>query len=57
MKVHPIRHAIFETTSPESIQILHHYSVLLKITPLYFFSSNLIFCRQKSLIKVKFLDF
>ena len=39
------------------IQILHHYSVSWKITPLYFFSSNLIYFGQKEPIKVKFSDF
>ena len=43
MKVHPIPHAIFETTRSGFIQILHHCSVSWKITPLYFFSSNLIY--------------
>ena len=42
MKVHPIPHAIFETTRSGFIQILHHCSVSWKITPLYFFSSNLL---------------
>ena len=43
MKVHLILHAIFETTRSGFIQILHHCSVSWKITPLYFFSSNLIY--------------
>ena len=43
MKVHPINYAIFETTRSGFIQILHHCSVSWKITPLYFFSSNLIY--------------
>ena len=42
MKVHPNPHAIFETTRPGFVWILHNCSVLWKITPLYFFSSNLI---------------
>ena len=42
MKVHPIPHVIFETTRAEFILIWHHCSVSFKITPLYFFSSNLI---------------
>ena len=42
MKVHPIPHAIFETTRSGFIQILHCCSVSWKITPPYFFSSNLI---------------
>ena len=35
MKVHPIPHAIFETTRSGFIQILHHCSVSWKITPPY----------------------
>ena len=42
MKVCPISPAIFETTRPGFTQILHHWSVLWKITCLYFFCSNLI---------------
>ena len=57
MKVHPIRHAIFETTRSGFIQILHHCSVSWKITPLYLFSSNLIYFGQKEHIKVKCSDF
>ena len=57
MKVHLIPHAIFDTTRPGFIQILHHYSVSWKITPVYFFSSNLIYFGQKHPIQVKFLDF
>ena len=41
IKVHPISHPIFENT------ILHHCSVPWKITPLYLFSSNLRYFRQK----------
>ena len=41
MKVHPIRHASFETTRSRFIQILHHFSVPWKISTQYFFSSNL----------------
>ena len=52
MKVHPIPHAIFETTRSGFIQILHHCSVSWKITPLYFFSSNLY-----TLDKKQFSDF
>ena len=37
MKVHPIPHAIFETTRSGFIQILHHCSVSWKITPLFFY--------------------
>ena len=46
MKVHLIPHVIFETTRLGFFQILHHWSVLWKITPLYFFSSNLIYFGQ-----------
>ena len=57
MKVHPIPHAIFETIRSGLIQILYHCSVSWKTTLLYFFSSNLIYFRQKEPIKVKFSDF
>ena len=36
MKVHPISHAIFETTRSVFNNILHHCSVSWKITPLHF---------------------
>ena len=52
MKVHPIPHTSFETTRSRFIQILHHCSVSWKITPLYFFSSNLY-----TLDKKQFSDF
>ena len=39
MKVLPILHANFETTRSGFIQVVHHYSVSWKITPLYFFTS------------------
>ena len=57
IKVHPIPHVIFETIRSGFIQILHHCSVSWKITPLYFFSSNLIYFGQKQPTEVKFLDF
>ena len=57
MKVHPISHAIFETTRSGFSQILHHCSMSWKITSLYFFSSNLIYFGQKVPIEVKLLDF
>ena len=41
MKVHLIPHASFEITRSRFIHIFHHCSVSWKITPLYFFSSNL----------------
>ena len=40
-EIYPIPHAIFETTSLGSIQILHHCSVSSKITPLYFLAKTL----------------
>ena len=40
MQVHPIPHAIFETTRPGFIQILHHCSMSWKITPLYFLTQT-----------------
>ena len=52
MKVHPIPHANFEAIRSRFIQILHHCSVSRKITPLYFFSSNLY-----TLDKKQFSDF
>ena len=50
MKIHPIPHAIFETTRSGFIQILHHCSVPWNINCLYF-------CRQKEPIEVKSSDF
>ena len=47
MEVPTIPHAIFETTRSRFIQILHHCSVSWKITPLYYFSTNLIYFGQK----------
>ena len=46
VKVYPILHAVFETTRSGFLQILHHCSVSWRITPLYFFSSNLIYFEQ-----------
>ena len=40
MEVHPIPHAIFETTRSRFIQILHHCSVSWKITPQYFLAQT-----------------
>ena len=54
MKVHPISHAVFETTRSGFIKTLHHCSMSWKINPLYFFGSNLIYFGQKESIKVKF---
>ena len=42
MKVQLIPHTIFQSTRSRFIQNLRHCSVSWKITPLYFFSSNLI---------------
>ena len=41
MKVNSIPHTSFETTRSRFIQILRHFSVPWKITPLYFSGSNL----------------
>ena len=57
MKVHPISHVIFEITGSRFIPILYHCSVSWKITPLYFFGSNLVHFGQKEPIKVKFSEF
>ena len=46
MKVHPIAHAMIETTRSWPIQILRHCSVSWKITSLYDFSENLIYFLQ-----------
>ena len=45
-KFQAIPHAIFETTSSGFIQTFHLCLVSWKITPLYFFSSNLKYFRQ-----------
>ena len=54
MKVHPILHAILETTMPEFIQILHHCSVSWKITPLCFLAQTLNTLDKNSQSKWKF---
>ena len=38
------------------LQILHQYSVPSNITPLYFFSSNITYFRQRQPIKVKMFE-
>ena len=38
------------------LQILYQYSVSSKITPLYFFSSNILYFGQKQLIKVQIFE-
>ena len=43
VKICEIPRAIFQTTSQFFFQILHNCSVLWKITPLYFFRSNVIY--------------
>ena len=53
----PIPHAIFETRRSGFIQVLHHSSVSWKITPQYFFSSNLIYFEQNSPSKRNFWTF
>ena len=52
VKVHPTAHVSFETTRSRFTQILHHFLVSWKISPLYFFSSKL--C---TLDKKQFSDF
>ena len=56
MKVHPIPHVICDTTWSGFIQTSHHCSVSWKITPLYCFSSNLIYFGQKWPIEVTFFS-
>ena len=46
-----------KTTRSRFILSLHHCSVSWKITPLYYFSSNLIYFRQKDPMDVKFSSF
>ena len=55
MNLHPISHAIFETTSWRFFQILHHCLVSWKITPLQFFNSNLNALDKRA--EVKFSNF
>ena len=45
----------FPSNKSVFLQILHHYSMSWKITPLYFFSSNIYFL-QKEPIKVKIFE-
>ena len=40
MKVHPISNAIFETARSGFIQILHHWPVSWKVTPLHFLAQT-----------------
>ena len=53
MKVYPIPHAIFETKRSGIIQILQHCLVPWKTTPLYFFSSNIVYFGQKEPFEVE----
>ena len=55
MKVHSIPHAIFETRRSRSIQILHHCSVLWKITPLSF-CGDILWTKKAHRKDLKFLD-
>ena len=57
MKVHPIPHAIFETTRSGFIQILHHCSVLWKVNLLYFVAQTLYTLNKKSPSKRNFQTF
>ena len=57
MKICQISHVIFQTTSQVFLQILHHSSVSRKITPLYCFSSNIIYFGHKEPVKTNILDF
>ena len=57
MKVHPMPHAVFETTRLVFVQILHHCPVSWNISLLYFCSSNQVYFGRKEPIKNKFLEF
>ena len=46
----------FPSNKSVFLKILHHSSMLLKITPVYFFSSNNVCFAQKDPIKVKILE-
>ena len=48
MKVHPISHAIFETTRSGFIQILCHCAVSLKVAPPYLLVQTLIILDKNS---------
>ena len=45
----------FPNPKPVFLQLLHHFSVSWKLTPLYFFRSNAIYFAQKEPIKIKLL--
>ena len=49
--------SFFQTTGQFFFQFLHDSSVSWKITPLYFFRSNVIYFVQKGLISENFKDF
>ena len=55
MKIFHISHVIFQTTIQFFFQILHYSLVSWKITPLYFFRTNVIYFAQKEPIKVETL--
>ena len=46
----------FASNKSVFLQILHHYSMLWEITPLYFFSSNNIYFAEKEPIQVKIFE-
>ena len=52
----PIFSCHFSNYKSVFLRILHHCSVPWKITPLYFFSSNIIYSAQKERIKVNFFE-
>ena len=54
VKICQISHVIFSNYKLVFLQILHHSSVSWKITPVYFFSSNIIYFRHKEPIKTNF---
>ena len=57
MKVHPIPHTSFETTKSRFIHLSYHWSVSWKVTPLYFFISNLYTLDKRSPSKWNFQTF
>ena len=56
MKVHPIHHVSFETTTSRFIQILRHCLVLMKYNSSVFFYLRPLYFRQKEPVEVKFSD-
>ena len=57
MKVHPIPYAIFETTRPGFIQILHHCSVSWKITLVFLLAQTSYTLNKNSPSKWNFWTF